>query len=478
MPLAAMSDQPNAAEPPIAQKYSRPRASPRRRSLLFGLTALFSSVALAAFEPTRRSQDLMSYALRLLLAGGIDPEIAAFYRDRDYRPLWLFEGRLLPGANALLKALSEAVDDNLNPHSYGATALSADVKAADLGDLMALARLDLRLSRAAATWANDLRRPNKAAAMLFVDADLPMPGDHRGAHLRALSGAPFLEDALADIRRMHPVYEALRAEGLQQRKSQNVTMQRLVYANLERARSLPPAEGRHVIVDVAAQVLEMWEGGAPVDRMPVVVGAPKQPTPTMAGLIRYMVLRPYWHMPHDLAAARIAPVVMRDGAWVLARRGLEVLSDFSSEAQVLDPGSIDWAAVSAGREIVHLRQQPGPRNMMGAAKFIFPNDQGIYLHDTPLKGLFNSSYRAGSAGCVRVADAARLANWLVGGEFDLKAPGEPETILNLTKPIPVYLMYLTVRALPAGVDRRVDIYGRDPLFLGASDGEASRLKLT
>src|SRR4051794_17997675 len=122
--------------------------------------------------------------------------------------------------------------------------------------------------------------------------------------------------------------------------------------------------------------------------MPVVVGKRSQPTPAMAGLIRFLVLRPYWHMPPDLAAERVAPAVLQDGPAVLEAQDLEVVSDFSPDARAVDPESVDWGAVVAGRATVRLRQRPGPRNMMGAVKFIFPNRLGVYLHDTPLRGLF------------------------------------------------------------------------------------------
>ena len=220
-------------------------------------------------------------------------------------------------------------------------------------------------------------------------------------------------------------------------------------------------------MDVAAQQLEMWQDGQAVDRMPVVVGKPSQPTPSLAGLVRFLVLRPYWHMPPDLAAARIAPAVLREGTGALERQDLEAVTDFTSNAQLLDPGSVDWTAVAAGREIVYLRQRPGPQNMMGLVKFIFPNTLGVYLHDTPLRDLFSTARRTESAGCVRVSDAPRLANWLMNGEVDLDAAGEPETIVDLPQAVPVFTPYLTARAIDGAVERRADIYRRDPPLLAA-----------
>ena len=83
---------------------------------------------------------------------------------------------------------------------------------------------------------------------------------------------------------------------------------------------------------------------------------------------------------------------------------------------VLDPETVDWKAVAAGTADVHIRQLPGPGNMMGAIKFGFANGLGIYLHDTPNKELFGKAKRNFSLGCVRVEDATRLARWLLGRE--------------------------------------------------------------
>ena len=93
-------------------------------------------------------------------------------------------------------------------------------------------------------------------------------------------------------------------------------------------------------------------------------------------------------------------------------------------------------------------------------KFMFPNELGVYLHDTPERDLLREAARQFSAGCVRVEDAPRLARWLFGRP--LAASGRrPEQQVPLPEPVPVYITYLT--AAPEG-DRiafRPDAYGRD-----------------
>jgi murein L,D-transpeptidase YcbB/YkuD len=243
---------------------------------------------------------------------------------------------------------------------------------------------------------------------------------------------------------MHPYYAQLRRQLVEGRLDPRTRA--LVQVNLERVRVLP-ASGRYVLVNSAAQRLFMVENGQTVDMMRVVVGKPVYPTPIMAALIRYTSLRPYWNVPSDLAAERIAPNVVKLGLPYLRQKGYQVLSDWSDKAKLVNPASVDWKAVSEGRKEVRLRQLPGPANSMGDMKFMFPNAQGIYLHDTPQEELFGEASRMFSGGCVRLEAAHRLATWLYGRP--LRARGmAPEQKVPMTKPVPVYLTYLTV--VPSG----------------------------
>ena len=175
-----------------------------------------------------------------------------------------------------------------------------------------------------------------------------------------------------------------------------------------------------MLVNTAAQRLYMYEDGRIVDGMRVVVGKAHQPTPMMAATIKFTALNPYWQVPSDLAAERVAPNVVKEGLGYLERNGYVLLSDWGDQAQPVDPSMVDWEAVAAGKILVRLRQNPGPGNAMGRMKFMFPNPQGIYLHDTPNKELLNEEARLFSGGCVRLEDAPRLAKWLYGRPLELE----------------------------------------------------------
>jgi len=230
--------------------------------------------------------------------------------------------------------------------------------------------------------------------------------------------------------------------------------------NLQRARALPAVSDRYVLVDAAAQRLWLYDKGRPVDSMRVIVGRVTEPTPMLAAYIRHAVLNPYWNVPPDLARSRVAPKVLDQGLGYLRAERYEILSDWSDEATKVDPKTIDWRAVARGDIEVPMRQLPGPKNSMGAMKFMFPNQYGVYLHDTPDKRLFGTADRRQSGGCVRVEDARRLAQWLFGRVPTTKSTA-PEQKVALKAPVPVYITYLTAAPTADGIALRDDIYNRD-----------------
>ena len=194
--------------------------------------------------------------------------------------------------------------------------------------------------------------------------------------------------------------------------------------------------------------------------MKVVVGKTTSPTPLLAGTIHYVTFNPYWHILDEVALRKVAPVVIKRGVSYLKAARYEVVGDWNSDAPPVDPKSIDWKGVAAGTASVHIRQLPGVNNMMGAVKFWFENDFGIYLHDTPHKELFAKPKRNFSLGCVRLEHAGRLAQWLFGR--DASPPGgTPEQHVQLDKGVPVFITYLTASVADGQLAFADDVYGLD-----------------
>ena len=233
---------------------------------------------------------------------------------------------------------------------------------------------------------------------------------------------------------------------------------RLLALNLERARLLPGPWTRHVVVDAASARLWYYDKGALDGMMKVVAGTAETQTPMMAGMIRYATLNPYWNIPPNLVQSRVAPKIL--GGASLNGLGYEALADWSATPAPLAQSAIDWRAVAAGRDEVRVRQLPGGSNAMGRVKFMFPNDLGIYLHDTPQRDLFAKADRHFSNGCVRLEDAQRLSRWFFGTAPAAEG-NTPEQHRPLPQPVPVYLTYFTAIPTAQGVQFLPDVYGRD-----------------
>jgi murein L,D-transpeptidase YcbB/YkuD len=393
-------------------------------------------------------------------AAPFDGEIAQFYRARGGAPLW-FSPSAGPAAQQLLQLLASAQADHLNPRRYNVGALNRAIAAARTGNPAAVQRAEAMLSSAFVAYAGDLRR-DPGVGIIYVDKELKPTPPSAYELLTAASRAPSLSDYVQQMGWMNPIYAKLR-QAIASRLYSNAAQFRLLSLNLERARALPSGSGRFVIVNPPAARLYMYENGQVVDSMRVVAGRPDPiaQTPMMNAFIRYVALNPYWNSPPDITSRKLAPTILKEGRAYFTKRGYDLVDHFGPDARVLDPMSVDWKAVAAGRVQVNLRQRPGPANSMGRMKFMFPNQQGIWLHDTPEKEKIEDAARLESNGCVRLEDAARFARWLFNGRPPRTQGARPEQKVELPTPVPIYLTYLT--AVPSGssIVYFDDFYGKD-----------------
>ena len=202
--------------------------------------------------------------------------------------------------------------------------------------------------------------------------------------------------------------------------------------------------------------------------MRVVVGrAYRAQTPVFTGRMQYVILRPYWNVPIAIQRHELVPKTERNRNYLVENNFEVVEHDGTvvSEGEVTDDILDRLRAGSLG-----VRQKPGPKNALGLAKFIFPNNYNVYLHSTPATALFARARRDFSHGCIRVSDPAGLAAWVLRdktgwNEDRIKATmnGTVDNVeVNLDKPIPVLILYSTAVVEPDNEVRFFDdIYGYD-----------------
>jgi L,D-transpeptidase YcbB len=202
--------------------------------------------------------------------------------------------------------------------------------------------------------------------------------------------------------------------------------------------------------------------------MNVIVGkAYRHETPVFEENMRYVVFRPYWNVPPSIQRSEIVPAIQRDRDYV-AKKNYEVVTP---GGQVVTSGTISDEVLQqlrAGR--LAIRQKPGPTNALGLVKLIFPNEHNVYLHGTPSQQLFSQARRDFSHGCIRVEKPAELAAWALRdnpewtlAKIQSAMQGGPDNVqVNLTKPIPVLIIYGTAVVEESGdVHFFDDLYGYD-----------------
>jgi murein L,D-transpeptidase YcbB/YkuD len=308
----------------------------------------------------------------------------------------------------------------------------------------------------------------------------------RVAQLRARLAVPaapgadaaLFEAALADAVKAFQALHGLEQDGL---IGQNTLAElnvpapdrvRQILLNLERRRWMADNPGeRYVFVNLADFELKVVEEPHTVFDTRVVVGAPYHRTPVFSGEMTYIEINPYWNVPPSIARNELLPKIKENPGY-LAANNFDLLSDWSEDATILDPHTIDWSAVTADRFAYKLRQGPGPGNALGHIKFMFPNQFNIYLHDTPARGLFARDVRDFSHGCIRVQDPEtfgafvldRQPGWSQDAIKAAIATGKRQ-IVSLDQPLPVHITYLTAWVDKDGtVNFRRDVYGRDAIL--------------
>lgn len=250
---------------------------------------------------------------------------------------------------------------------------------------------------------------------------------------------------------------------------------RQIEVNMERWRWLPAELGeRFVLVNIAGFTLSVIENDFTLMSMRAIVGKDFQKTPVFTGRITDVELNPYWNIPSTIASTEIIPEIRKNRAY-LAKNKIRVFRGWGPSARRINPSSISWSRVTGKNLPFWLRQDPGPKNPLGAVKFLFPNKYEVYVHGTPFHGLFERDSRGFSHGCIRIESPLELAEYLLQNPADWSSESLLDAIksgknlsIRLSDPIPVHLLYFTVWVDETGtVHFRDDVYGHDEVLARA-----------
>jgi len=427
-------------------------------------------------------------ARRGLRAG---PAVRAFYAP-SCAPAWTAPAYTLnPDARAALHLLARAADYGL-PADYAPAPLlalrdSLRLPAAPAPRARQLARLEIGLSDAVLRFMHDLHRGRLRPAV--------EPGRSGGAGeqwrpaavLRAALGRSQLEKAVLSGQPANREYRQLQAAlalwPARPARPDSVAARRAHYEtaalNLERWRWeawAPVAE--YAFINLPAFELQVVNRDSVVRRHRVIIGKPATPTPTLSSAIHYFTLAPDWHVPHSIATKEMLPQLRRDPGYLSVNN----LTLYDDRGRWRDPYRVRWAAVSVQHFPYHIRQVPGCENALGNVAFRFPNPYSVYLHDTPMRQLFEEPVRAFSHGCLRLAEPLALAAYLLRREGrSVYLPSEAECArqpqprdVRLGRPLPLFVRYATCVGEGGRLRFFADVYGRDEAVRQALFGAVAR----
>jgi murein L,D-transpeptidase YcbB/YkuD len=242
---------------------------------------------------------------------------------------------------------------------------------------------------------------------------------------------------------------------------------------LERWRWLPISDAPTIIVNIPQFRLFAFASGndseSKMVTMDVIVGQtyPHTRTPVFVGSLRYLIFQPYWDVPRNILLREMLPHI-RSNPDYLVRNDLEIVSAAGSSTPTQHAAAAEISGLASGA--LRVRQRPGPRNSLGAVKFMLPNHYNVYLHGTPAVELFGQSRRTFSHGCIRVSDPLSLAEYALRQAPDPwprariaeVMHGTATQRVDLKQPIRVMIVYGTAVATQAGkIYFFDDVYGND-----------------
>lgn len=261
------------------------------------------------------------------------------------------------------------------------------------------------------------------------------------------------------------------------RSPQATVNQIRVAMDMRRAAAGQPNE-RRVEVNIPDYRLKMIEGGRVVLEMAVVVGRPTRSTPMIATRLTSVQFNPTWGVPQRNAKEDLLPRLRRDSS-ALTQRGFRIFQRVDGQMVEVDPTTVDWRAVNADRFPYYIRQDAGDANALGRIKFIIPNSDDIYMHDTPDRHYFRRADRAQSSGCIRLERPMDFLMTVLDGtpgwerdRVDRVLASRGTSNIQLRRQIPVRLHYSTVTVEGSELRVRQDIYGLDEAYARAMEGRS------
>ena len=428
--------------------------------------------------------------------------MSEFYGARSGTLLWVSESGFTDKATAVLAEIRKADDWGLNAHDFALPQLAGSSPTPE-----AQAEAEITLTLAVLKYARfarggrlsdparvsklfDVRPPLRAPKLVLADiASADAPDAYlRGLHpkheqfvklrelLMKLRGGAEDDADIAYGANLQTAVAGLQSapRRLSAKTAADID---LVLVNMERWRWMPVDLGAlYVWNNVPEFMTRVLKSGKIINSDRIVAGQPAWPTPIFSADMKTIVFHPSWGVPDGIKRKELLPLLRNSssggliGLFTGTQSSRAVLEAHKLQAyyngRPVDPNQVNWNSANIGA--YDFRQPPGPTNVLGAVKFLFPNKHDVYMHDTPDRSLFSREFRGLSHGCMRVGDPRRLAEVLLAEDKgwakekvqSLFRGGTTDVALDT--PIPVHNTYFTAMVDYQGNLRNFgDLYGLD-----------------
>ncbi|TGE04738.1 L,D-transpeptidase scaffold domain-containing protein [Hymenobacter fodinae] len=414
------------------------------------------------------------------------PAVQSFYHTTDYSARWTQASGWTPQAREALQLLGRAAEFGLVREAYGwqhLTTLPDSLHRPASGKAKGrqLATFELRLTDALVSYLYHLRQGHVAPTTLQPTTPDSLTSQQLAQRLHQALASPALTAAVLAQQPAHLAYRRLQTIWSQALHTSPTDSARLmqdtvagfrrVAINLERMRWEAAADSEYAEVNIPAYQLQIIRQGQVLQTYRVIVGKPELPTPVLSSRITVFVTAPEWRVPHSIAVREFLPEMQRDPSYLYDNH----YRLYDGLGRRVSPWQVNWARVTPASFAYTIRQRAGSFNALGNVVFYFPNQQRVFLHDTPGRAAFTRSERALSHGCVRMEKPLKLAEYLLRREdqpkrikeFYASVQAHEKQRFELTNGLPIHLRYYTCATDQGQLHFLPDIYNLDPLVTAA-----------
>jgi murein L,D-transpeptidase YcbB/YkuD len=402
--------------------------------------------------------------------------LEAFYNTRG-DPLWMTDMGFSGYALAAIDEMRRADDWGLSSTAFDLPPAGNLPKSPDEAAANEI-KLDLAILKYARFARGGRTEPVKLSKLFGVAPTLPDPKKV----IAGIAGSDAPDAYLRSLQPKHEQFQRLHQALLEARASGRGNTQKII-VNMERWRWMPEDLGSlYLWLNIPEFNVYVVKDGKLIYSDKIVVGETKYATPMFSADLKSVVFNPEWTVPPTIVRENLLPNLRGGGGLFSSNTAILTQHELKVKynGRFVDAGSINWNSVNMGA--ISFVQAPGPNNVLGKVKFVYPNPFSVYMHDTIKQGLFDTDMRAEGHNCPRVYKPGKMAAVVLAADQNmpqaqvdkLLAEGYNSSVA-IQHHFPVHTTYFTATVDDEGkLKTYPDIYRLDGVVASAIGAKESR----